>query len=166
MTTSHHSQKKNSRQLARKQAALERAIADLESISPLFKNKKFKELMDKVAFSSNTSKEEFMEEAFSGKLDELTLQLLMLVSKIYDLYQSSQKDSSAEADIVIRTAIPLSEAQEKDFVEKIRKKRGAEVKVRFEYDPHLIGGVQVYERDSFIDLSLKNSLQKLEKQLK
>ncbi len=157
MTANHSSQHR---------AALELALKEIESLSPIFKNKSFKDLMDKIAFTSENSKEKVLGNAFPEKMDQLTLELLLLVSRLYDSYNEIYKQDKKNTDIVIKLSRTVNKDEEQILVKKIQDKRGMDVVVRFEHDPALIGGMQIYENGAYVDYSLHNSLQTLEKHLK
>lgn len=69
------------------------------------------------------------------------------------------------ADVVIRSAIELDEAQKNSILEKVRKYTGKTVVARYIIDPSLIGGFLVKIGDTVLDGSVRHQLDNLKKAL-
>ena len=65
----------------------------------------------------------------------------------------------------ITTAIPLEEAQQRAFVERLERTSGAKLRVTFAVDPSIIGGARVQLGDHLLDTSVRGQLDQLRTQL-
>jgi F-type H+-transporting ATPase subunit delta len=65
----------------------------------------------------------------------------------------------------ITTAVPLDDAQQRAFVERIEKSSRKKLKATFAVDPDLIGGARVQLGDHLVDSSVRAQLNALRTQL-
>ena len=61
-------------------------------------------------------------------------------------------------DAVITSAAPLSEAQQKEMADSLRKRLGRDIRITTEIDENLIGGAVIRAGDVVIDGSLRARL--------
>ena len=66
-----------------------------------------------------------------------------------------------KVDAVITSAVPLSEAQQKQMAETLKKRLGRDVNVTTVIDENLIGGAVIRAGDVVIDGSLRARLEGL-----
>jgi F-type H+-transporting ATPase subunit delta len=65
----------------------------------------------------------------------------------------------------VRTAFPMSDAQQKDLQIKLEAWLKSKVRMDVQVDPQLIGGLVIQTRDHVLDQSLKGQLKRLQQQL-
>jgi F-type H+-transporting ATPase subunit delta len=65
----------------------------------------------------------------------------------------------------VRTAFPISEAQQKLLQGKLESWLKSKVRMEIQVDPQLIGGLIIQTRDYVLDQSLKGQLKQLQQQL-
>jgi F-type H+-transporting ATPase subunit delta len=88
-----------------------------------------------------------------------------LLSAILEAFRQEVDQSQGIEPLTVRTAAPLSEAQQKDLKTKIEAWLKAKVRMTVQLDPQLIGGVVIQTRDHILDQSLKGQLKRLQQQL-
>ncbi len=90
---------------------------------------------------------------------------LNLVSHIRQIFEEYRADDEGYIDAEVKTAFPLSNADQNDLVETLKKVLNRDVRLRVEEDKSLIGGVLVRAGNTVIDASVHGQLQKLSKKL-
>lgn len=90
----------------------------------------------------------------------------------FDLLPAILQEFKREVDVFqniqslkVRTALPMTETQQKALEARMEKWLGAKVRMEIQVDPSLIGGIVVQTRDLVLDESLKSQLKRLQKQL-
>lgn len=90
------------------------------------------------------------------------LELLFLITlEFQELVDRSQNVQSLK----VKSAFPMSDAQQKDLQSKLEKWLSSNVRMEIQVDPSLIGGLVIQTRDHVLDQSLKGQLKKIEQQL-
>lgn len=90
----------------------------------------------------------------SGRLSEL--------SKIAEKYQEYYKILNKEEDIKVISHKELTAEEKEKVVQSIKKgKQGVQVKISYQVDPSILGGLQIYSGSTFLDCSLRSRLDKL-----
>ena len=95
----------------------DKVAADLESLQNLLMDKKLKALLTTVCYLPEESAQQVLHATFHGKIHELTLKLLMLLSgqkalkyigKIAEVYRRNYHKAKGIKEITIRTARQFS----------------------------------------------------------
>jgi F-type H+-transporting ATPase subunit delta len=86
------------------------------------------------------------------------LSLLPQISEQFEAFKALQEQS---IDVVITSAFPLDDAQEKLLASKLSERLNREVQMRTEVDKNLLGGVFIRAGDLVIDGSVRGKLAKL-----
>jgi len=152
----------------------DKVAADMEGLMTLMKNPQFKVLFQNVALLTPQGSEKVLKATFHGKLQDLTLQVLVLlaqqqalkyVGKIAQVYRKNYHEMKGIKEITIRTAREFSPQEQLAFVQKIQGKKSNSITVKFEVDESLIAGAQIYEGSYLTDYSVRNYLDTLKKHL-
>jgi len=153
----------------------DKVAADLEGLAAMMKDKNFRVLLQSVSYLPRLGgAEKVLHSTFHGKVNELTLKLLYalamqkalkLLGKVADVYRRSYHEAKGIKEITVRTAREFSPQEQLSFVEKIRSKNKHQITVKFEIDPSLVAGAQIYEDSYLTDYSVKNYLESLQKHL-
>jgi len=86
---------------------------------------------------------------------------LVLLPEIAELFEEerAEVEKSIHANVISATAI--SDAQQQQIIDALKKRLGKEVTLSHEVDESLIGGAIIYAGDMVIDGSVTNRLEKL-----
>lgn len=115
-------------------------------------------------------KKEIIIEVFSGKITDLTIKLIDILSEksrlglLYGISAAFESLYNAHAgilEITINTAFELNSDQIKQIVQVIETSTGKIIKHSVKVDKNLIGGVTIKYGDTVIDGSVKNKLEQL-----
>lgn len=160
--------------MAISQKVEDKVAADMESLENLMKDKNFKVLIQSVSYVPADGSQKVLHATFHGKVHELTLHLLYALaqqkalkylSKIAQIYRKNYHELKGIREITIRTAREFSPQEQLSFVKKLQDKKKHPVTVKFEVDPSLVAGAQIYENSFLTDYSVKNYLETLQKHL-
>ena len=81
-----------------------------------------------------------------------------MLPEIADQFEALKADVENTVDAVITSASPLSEAQQQEMAETLKKRLGRDVNVTTVIDENLIGGAVIRAGDVVIDGSLRARL--------
>jgi F-type H+-transporting ATPase subunit delta len=160
--------------VAAKAKSEDRVMKDLDALKDFFADEKFKAMLKRITHMERNSLQKILVETFGGKVDPVTLNLLVLLArgrklniipKIFDAYSNIFHTSKNICEIKICTARSLDSEEELQIIDKLQQKLDKPVSVRFRQDAKLIGGIQIYERGYLTDLSVLNYLATLKKHL-
>lgn len=149
-------------------------LKDLEHLAKLFKDENFRELMRKIAYLEKDVLKKAFQNVFKDKVQNITFNLLvilagakklMLLPKIEDAFARIYHEAKGIHEVTIKSARPLSKDLEEKIVKHLEGKHKKSVNAKFEENPELIGGFQIYERGFLTDYSLQNYLAVLKKSL-
>jgi ATP synthase F1 delta subunit len=152
----------------------DKVAADLDGLTNLMKDKNFKVLLQSVSYLPEAAAQKVLQSTFHGKVNDLTLKLLFALSqqkalkylsKIATVFRKNYNDAKGIKEITIRTAREFSPQEQLSFVQKLQAKKKHTITVKFEVDPALVAGAQVYENSYLTDYSVKNYLETLQKHL-
>lgn len=113
---------------------------------------------------------ERFEECFAGKIPDIVLRyaLVMLSRGDIRLFAESEHEynklcfaARSVSDAVVRSAVPLTEAEMKKLTEKLEKLTGDTVRLTSRIDPSLLGGAVVEVDGTVIDGSIKQRMREL-----
>ena len=143
-------------------------------IKLLFESEDFKNLLDSP-FVDKEEKKKVIKNTFEKCFDETFLHFLyVIIDKnrtgklvgIKDEYKKLVLNSSGVKRIYVTSAKKLSDKELKNIEKSLEEKySGKKIELRNEVDEALIGGIQITADDESIDLSAKNSLEKLKSAL-
>ena len=156
------------------QKKLDIVVGDLNSVSSIIdQNIDFKNLLYNPLIPAN-KKTDIIRKIFDGKIDQLTYNFLKLLcnkkrseflSEIIDDFKMRILEHEGVLSGQIISSKPLSPVQVADIHKKIATQSGQKVQLSQEIDEDLIGGFIVKIKDTVIDLSVKNQLNKLRNKL-
>lgn len=147
---------------------------ELAELALSLKHSELSTLFKSLTTLAPTQQRQLLEKGLSGKVHRVTLNLLIhLTSKkrvallplIAETFATRVCDEHKIAKLNIHTAMGLTSAGEAQIMSMLKKVHGPEMSVTFEVSPELIGGIQVYEKGSVTDYSVKNYLDTLRKSL-
>lgn len=156
------------------QKSEDKVAADMESFANLMKDKNFKVLIQSVSYVPGEGSQKVLEKTFHGKVNELTLKLLILLAqqkalkylgKIAEVYRRNYHEAKGIKEVTIRTAREFSPQEQLSFMQKLQAKKKHPITVKFEVDSSLVAGAQIYENSFLTDYSVKNYLETLQKHL-
>ncbi len=119
-------------------------------------------------------KKKMIAEVFSDKLSEEMNNFLKIIldkrrsgymEQIKDEYEKLVNEHMGIVKTVATTAVPLSEAEQNNLVEKLEKVTGKKIKLTNSVDKDLLGGVLVKIGDKVIDGTVKSRLNDLREDL-
>lgn len=123
---------------------------------------------------SASQKKSLLVDIFQGKVDELTLRLLELLSdkrrlnlltQIEASYRQLFNSSKNIATASLTSADPITDTEKEYFKTRLIKKLGKHLELEVITDRSLLGGLVLRVGDEVIDGSLKGKLRALEKSL-
>ena len=159
---------------AKSQNAQDQVLSDVEGAAVLFKDKHLGGLMQQVSFLQPEAMRKVISSTFGGKLHVLVVNLLVMLARqkalkylprVAEVYRHAYSESRGIIEMTIKTSREFSPQEQLKFIDQLQAKRRHPLSVRFETDPGLIGGVQIFERSNLTDYSVKNYLETLKKQL-
>lgn len=119
-------------------------------------------------------KKKLVRTALDGKISAITLRFLdLLIEKkryelfpmIASMYARLAADKRGVVKAVVRTARPLTSAEQKTLVSRLKTFSGKDVELEVKEDPELIGGVSVKIGDWVLDSSLRGQLRRMKESL-
>ena len=87
---------------------------------------------------------------------------IALIPDIFLLYEGFRSEAQGEIEATVRTAFPLSEAQQSNIVEALSKRLDRKVRLQMVIDEDLIGGAVIQAGDLVIDGSLRGRVEKMQ----
>jgi F-type H+-transporting ATPase subunit delta len=90
---------------------------------------------------------------------------LDLIFQIAEAFQEEVDLSQNVQALLVRSAIPMTEAQRKSMQERLEAWLKSKVRMDLQVDAKLIGGVVVQSRDYVVDRSLRGQLDRLRREL-
>ena len=154
--------------------ALEKINGDLKAIADIFKSSQDFSLVINHPTLSPADKKALLVKAFEGKVQDITLRLLKLLSdrrrlEILPYLEAPFKSILQERlNIVgakLTSAQKLTDSQIQDIKARLTEHLGKSLDLEVEVDESLIGGLVLKLGDQVIDGSLKGKLQVIEKSL-
>ncbi len=162
-------------QLAQEQSLTEQIGDDLRGISELIgKEADFAHFLASPAISQ-VDKSELLKKVFSGQIENLTEDLLMVLAQrdrlnvlqeIAKSYQDMLNEVSGILFGKVTTAVPLSESEFSDLTGRIGSSLGRKVELERIVEPAIIGGMVLQVGNKNIDGSLRRRLEQVSVQLK
>lgn len=119
-------------------------------------------------------KKEILEKVFSNEVDSLIINFLKLLvdknrffvfDEIVNSYNKSLDDINNISRIQVTSAVALNEDAKKRLKEKLENKLRLNVVLNLDINPEIIAGLVIKIGDNVIDMSLKNKLEDLSKNI-
>jgi F-type H+-transporting ATPase subunit delta len=159
---------------ARRGDGLDAVLAEAVALAELLaQNKKILYFLERPAIRKD-EKKELIERVFKGKLSPLMLNLpRLLVDKnrgglwdeILAHFVRKVEESKGIHPGKVSTAVPLNDAEKKALEAALRKFTGHKLRVAYEVDPRLVGGVLFRSGDMLIDQSVSRRTRELRDRL-
>lgn len=90
---------------------------------------------------------------------------LPVLPQIFQLYEQLKAEKEQSLDVLVKSAYPLSDDQQRKLADGLKKKLNCEINITSETDESLIGGVVIRAGDLVLDSSVKGKLAKLAEKL-
>jgi F-type H+-transporting ATPase subunit delta len=120
-------------------------------------------------------KKAIFRELWETRVDRATMAfLLLLVHKqregllgdVIEEFQALRDERQGILVAEVRTAVPLSPAQEREMGTRLTRSTGKQVRVRASVEPALKGGLVVRIGDTVVDASVRRQLERLRERLR
>ena len=140
----------------------------------LFSNQDFNTLIKNPTIKKEQLQSTLKEISKNLELNELLTKFLIFlvskrrfffVDKIINNFIEICSSKRGEMKAELTSAKELSENEINSLKEELTKNFSSKIKLNYKYDPSLIGGLIVQVGSTMIDTSIKNKLQKIEKQM-
>jgi len=152
----------------------DKVLDDLEALAKSFENAELKKLVNEVSYLEGSLQEKALNATFHGKVQSVTMNLLVMLARakklfivpaITEVYRKMYHEMKDIKSVVVRSARKLAPEETQKLMKSLEDKMKKGLDVRFEEDPSLIGGVQIFEGSRLTDYSVKNYLETLKKHL-
>lgn len=163
-------------ELAEEQKQLDAVAADMRALRVLGQESKEFQVISSHPRLTRAQLVKAAEQVASvAKLNKLTANFLMLVAQnrrlphlqgMIDQFLAELATRRGEFSADVRSARPLSAAQQEQLAVKLRELAGGKVHLMLREDKSLLGGLVVKLGSRLIDASIKTKLARLERQLK
>lgn len=161
-------------QLANEAGQAEEIGAELMDLAALWKtDPSFAALMSAVTIDV-AARRETIRKAFGGRVRQLTLNLLlvlndkrrsMILPAVCDAYRRKLDRQSGREQVQVVSAVQIDDAQRGKIREQVKRLTGREADIVERLDPESLGGLTVQVGDKLFDLSLRNRLRGLRRNL-
>lgn len=161
-------------QLAQKHHSLDEAEDELREIAALARRDPRVRRFFETPGIARTEKIEFLERAWKPRLSRPVYGLLMVLLRrrrldhlivIADEFQKLSEEAKGMSRLLVRTAVPLSEAQAGTLTRALAERTGRTIVLTSEVDPALIGGAVVSLDHHVIDGTLSTELWRIRRRL-
>jgi F-type H+-transporting ATPase subunit delta len=160
--------------LAQKQGALDSAEQELREIAGLARRDVRVRRFFETPGIARTEKIAFLEKSWKPQLSRPVYGLLMILLRrrrldhlivIADEFQKLAEQAKGLSRLLVRTAVPLSEAQAGTLTRALAARTGRTIVLTREVDPSLIGGAVVSLDHHVIDGTLATELWRIRRRL-
>ncbi|MBQ7257709.1 MAG: ATP synthase F1 subunit delta [Abditibacteriota bacterium] len=119
-------------------------------------------------------KKAIIKDLFEGKINDLTLDFIMLVIDkdreyvlliIKDEFEKLHNEANSLSTLIVESVLELNEAQVSEIKSIMERKLSKKFTVETRINPELIGGVRLLFDDNVIDGSVKEKLSQIEEAL-
>ena len=159
---------------AQSAGALDAADADVALIAETLDGSRDLRLALTSPIVSHDKKEAVLDRLFGGQVSDLTLRFLHLlvqnerdgqIPEILDAYRLLRDERTGTVEALVRSAKPLGHDEIDRLKGALEARGGRTVRMRYEIDPALIGGLVVRVGDVVYDRSVRHQLESLRDQL-
>lgn len=119
-------------------------------------------------------KEELLDQIFGSGLSETMKNFLIILCKnrkagdlieISDEFEKLYDRSQNIERVCVTSAVPLDEEQKEKLAARLKKQLGRNVRISYEVDPSLLGGMKIRTESMIIDGSMTGRLERMKDQL-
>lgn len=160
--------------LAEENQIIEQAYESMKIVADVFKNNKELKVILNTPIVRETKKIKIIEEVFKGKINDLILKYLVIITKkkrsvliepIALEYQRLHKDKLNIQTVIVTTASGIDKEIENKVLQVAKKITNKNIEFQNEIDPSIIGGFILKIGDYLYDASVKRSLKNMKEQL-
>ena len=146
------------------------AIGEELAVCRLWKSEPAFASMMRSAAIDDDARRESLRKIFTGKLNPLTLNLLlvlnergrsMILPSVCDAYRRRLAAKMNQQTVNVTTAVALDDAQRKQLAAEVRRLSGKEAVFFEKVEPDLLGGMTVQIGDRLYDTSVRRRLRRL-----
>lgn len=155
-------------ELAQDNKSLDTIEGDLQSLhQAILVSSELVDFLESPVYDRKTQENAVTTIAKKAKCQDLTISFLGvlahnrrlgalhgIIHAFFDLMAKNRGEVTAK----IKTAQPMTKAQEKDLAETLKKSIGSEVRLSFDIDESLLGGMVILMGSTMIDNSVKRKL--------
>lgn len=161
-------------QLADEAKQAEAIGEELADLSSLWKSEPAFASMMRSAAIDDDARRESLRKIFTGKLSQLTLNLLLVLNErgrsmilpaVCDAYRRQLTAKLNQQAVNVTTAVPLDDAQRKQLAAEVRRLSGKDAVFFEKVEPDLLGGMTVQIGDRLYDTSVRRRLRRLRGEL-
>ena len=159
---------------AQKAGSLDAADADVALVTQTLDGSRDLRLALTSPVVSHEKKGAILDRLFGGQVSDLALRFLHLlvqnerdgqIPEILDAYRALRDERTGTVEALVRSAKPLDHAEIDRLKRALEARSGRTVRMRYEIDPALIGGLVVRVGDVVYDRSVRHQLESLRDQL-
>ena len=159
---------------AQSKGVLEDVDADVDLLAETLEGSRDLRLALASPVISHDKKRAVLEGVFGGKVSDLTRRFLGLLAAkdrdgeipvVLEAYRQLRDDRLGVVEASVKTAKPLAPEQMTKLQQSLEARAGKTVRMRYEIDPSLVGGLVVRLGDVVFDQSVKHQLEMLRDQL-
>jgi len=161
--------------IAGERNVVDEVARDLEAIGKLLlASRDLRALVASPVIREGKKKAVFRE-LWDTRVDRATMAFLLLlahkqrehlIAEVVEEYQALRDERQGILDAEVRSAVPLSAAQERELRTRLARSTGKNVRVRASVDPALRGGLVVRIGDTVVDASVRRQLERLRELLR
>jgi F-type H+-transporting ATPase subunit delta len=147
---------------------------ELADLASLWKSEPAFASMMRSAAIDDDARRESLRKIFTGKLNQLTLNLLLVLNErgrsmilpaVCDAYRRQLAARLNQQAVHVTTAVALDDAQRKQLAAEVRRLSGKEAVFFEKVEPDLLGGMTVQIGDRLYDTSVRRRLRRLRGEL-
>ena len=160
---------------AKEQSSLEAVHKDVLLLQETLKKSNDLLLLLQSPIVKTEKKKTVLEQIFKGKVQDLTLQFLLMMTEkkregalpiILSSFISQYNEKHGIAVVQVKTATPLSDKNRKEIEEKVKSSyHFNSVQLKETVDERLIGGIVIRIGDKQIDESIRKKLNEIHQEL-
>lgn len=159
-------------QVGEEKGKVEQFLNELKTVVGLIDQDANLKLLIEHPSISTSSKKEFLENIFKGKVEDDILSFMKLLlekgrileignmlKQLQDIYLEKNNTSVAE----IKTVVPLLEEEKAELIRNLQKKFNRTIILKEELDPAILGGMFVKVENEVIDGTVKSKIDEMKK---
>jgi F-type H+-transporting ATPase subunit delta len=159
-------------QVAEEKGKVDQFLDELKTVVGLIDQDANLKLLIEHPSISTSSKKEFLEKIFKGKVEDDVLSFMKLLlekgrmleignmlKQLQDIYLEKHNTSVAE----IKTVVPLLEEEKTELISNLQKKFNRTIILKEELDPAILGGMFVKVENEVIDGTVKSKIDEMKK---
>ncbi len=156
--------------IAEEQQAVEEVAADLDSVDAALRASRALRLLLTSPVVREGKKNAVFQELWGSRLHRCTMAFLLLLIRkqregvlpeVIGEFAALRDQKLGVVGAEVRTAVPVSTAQEKELGARLSRSTGKTVRIRTTVDPSVRGGLVVRIGDTVVDASVRRQLERL-----